>query len=170
MLEVPPEDAAMSRRFPRFVACTAMVALLLAGCGGGPVRRVSEPAASIQQLTVRVDGRWDVQLRLDNFSSVPMRFGATDIQIAFDNGPAGTVLTQPQISIGPESADVVNATITPTAGGRARIATALADGRSLAYTLGGSVDAAPEDGKSRSYKIKRDSALTPVPGLPGVLR
>ena len=147
------------------------VAFLLAGCGSnGPVRRVSEPAASIQQLTVRTDGHWDVQLRLDNFSSMPMRFTAINIQIAFDNGTAGNVQAQPQISIGPESADVVSTTLTPTADGRARIATALADGRSLNYTLGGSVDAAPENGKPRTYKIERSSALTPVPGLPGVLR
>lgn len=160
----------MRRRSAWTAALLAMVVCMLAACGGGSVKRISEPAASIQQLTVRADGRWDVQLRLDNFSSVPMRFTATNIEIVFDNGAAGSVQTQPQISIGPESADVVNATISPTADGRARIATALADGRSLNYTLGGSVDAAPEDGKSRTYKIKRDSALTPVPGLPGVLR
>ena len=154
----------------RAVLLTMAVALL-ASCGSdGPVRRVSEPAASIQQLTVRADGSWDVQMRLDNFSSVPMRFNATNIEIAFDNGAAGSVQAQPQISIGPESADVVTTTITPTAGGRARIATALADGRSLNYTLGGNVDAGPADGKSRTYTIKRESSLTPVPGLPGVLR
>jgi hypothetical protein len=160
----------MSRHVSWTAAWIATVALLLSGCGSGPVRRVSEPAASIQQLTVRADGRWDVQLRLDNFSSVAMSFNATNIQIAFDNGAAGSVQAQPQISIGPESADVVSTTITPTADGRARIATALADGRGLNYTLGGSVDAAPENGTSRTYKVKRNSALTPVPGLPGVLR
>ena len=154
----------------RFFAIAAL-ALLFAGCGsGGPVRRISEPAASIQQLTVRADGQWDVQLRLQNYSSIPMRFAATNIQIAFDNGAAATVQAQPQLSIGPESADVFVATISPLAEGRARIATALADGRSLNYTLGGTVDAGPEDGKPRSYKIKLNSALTPVPGLPGVLR
>ena len=46
----------------------------------------------------------------------------------------------------------------------------LADGRGLNYTLGGSVEAGAEDGKPRSYKIERKSALAPVPGLPGVLR
>ena len=160
----------MSRRSAWIAALLALVTFVLAACGAGPVRRVSEPAASIQQLTVRADGQWDVQLRLDNFSSVPMRFTTTNIQIAFDNGAAGSLQTQPGISIGPESADVVNATISPTADGRARIATALADGRSLNYTLSGSVDAVPEDAKSRNYKIKRESALTPVPGLAGVLR
>ncbi len=160
----------MSRRANWITALLVSVVLPLAGCGGGPVRRVSEPAASIQQLTVRADGQWDVQLRLDNFSSVPMQFTNTDIQITFDNGAAGSLQTQPGISVGPESADVANATITPTADGRARIATALADGRSLNYTLSGSVDAAPDGANSRKYKIKRDSALTPVPGLAGVLR
>ena len=158
---------------PRFLRNIAGIAtlLLLAGCGsGGPVRRISEPAASIQQLTVRADGLWDVQVRLNNYSSVPMRFSATNIQVAFDNGAAATLVAQPQIAIGPESADVFTATATPLPEGRARIATALADGRSLNYTLGGTVDAGPEDGKSRSYKIKLRSALTPVPGLPGVLR
>lgn len=160
----------MSRRTSCIAALLALVACTLGACGSGPVRRISEPAASIQQLTVRADGQWDVQLRLDNFSSVPMRFTTTNIQVAFDNGAAGSVQTQPDISIGPESADVVNATVSPTADGRARIATALADGRSLNYTLGGNVDAAPQDAKVRTYKIKRESALTPVPGLAGVLR
>ena len=148
----------------------AALALLLAGCAGSPVRRISEPAASIQQLTVRADGQWDVQLRLQNYSSVPMRFTATSIQVAFDNGAAATVQAQPQLSIGPESADVFTATLTPLPAGRARLANALADGQGLNYTLGGTVDAGPEDGKSRSYKIERKSALSPVPGLPGVLR
>lgn len=148
----------------------AAAVLALAACGGGPVRRVSEPAAGIQQLTVRADGRWEVVVRLDNFSSVPMRFASTRLDIAFDNGTAATLQAQPAISIGPESADVFTATLTPLPAGRARIATALADGRGLNYTLAGTVDAGPEDGKSRSYKIERKSALNPVPGLPGVLR
>ena len=155
---------------PRFAWIAALL-LLLAGCGrGGPVRRISESAASLQQVSVRADGRWDVQVRLDNFSSVPMRFSAATIQVALDNGAAATVQAQPQITIGPESADVFTATVTPLAEGRARIATALADGRSLAYTLAGTLEAGPEDGGPRTYTIKRTSALTPVPGLPGVLR
>ncbi len=148
----------------------AAAVLALAACGGGPVKRVSEPAAGIQQLTVRADGRWDVVVRLDNFSSVPMRFSSAKLEVAFDNGAAASVQAQPAISIGPESADVFTATLTPLPAGRARIATALADGRGLNYNLVGTVDAGPEDGKSRSYKIERKSALNPVPGLPGVLR
>jgi hypothetical protein len=153
----------------RIVLIVAAV-LALAACGGGPVRRVSEPAAGIQQLTVRADGRWDVVVRLDNFSSVPMRFTNARLDIAFDNGAAATVEAQPGISIGPESADVFTATLSPLPAGRARLANALADGQGLNYNLVGTVDAGPEDGKSHSYNIERKSALTPVPGLPGVLR
>lgn len=151
-------------------ALIAAIVLALTACGGGPVKRVSEPAAGIQQLTVRADGRWDVVVRLDNFSSVPMRFTNANLDIAFDNGAAAKLQAQPGISIGPESADVFTTTLTPLPEGRARLATALADGRGLNYTLGGTVEAAPEDGKARTYKIERKSALAPVPGLPGVLR
>ena len=42
----------------RFGVAALLVAAAIAGCGGGgPVKRVSEPAASIQQLTVRPDGQ-----------------------------------------------------------------------------------------------------------------
>ena len=151
-------------------ALIATAVLALASCGGGPVKRVSEPAAGIQQLSVRADGRWDVVVRMDNFSSVPMRFSDANLDIAFDNGAAAKLKAQPGISIGPESADVFTATLTPLPEGRARLATALADGQGLNYTLGGTVGAGPEDAKSRNYKIERKSALAPVPGLPGVLR
>ena len=154
----------------RRLASFAALAFLLAACSGAPVRRISEPAASIQQLTVRDDGRWDVALRFNNFSSVAMRFDSTALEIAFDNGSAARLDLQPGLEVAPESADVHTATISPTPAGRARLATALADGRGLSYTLSGSVDATPQDGKRKTWKIKRESALSPVPGLPGALR
>lgn len=154
----------------RTFAATAALVLLLASCGSGPVRRVSEPAASIQQLSVRADGNWDVQLRLQNYSSVAMRFDKTSLEIAFDNGAAARLDVQPNLDVSPESADVYSATTTPLPSGRARIATALADGHGLTYTLRGSVEATPQGGKPKSWDIKRDSALSPVPGLPGALR
>ena len=156
----------MSFRF----ASIAVLALLFTACSSGPVRRISEPTASLQQVTVRADGGWDVQLRLQNYSSVAMRFDKTALGIVFDNGNAARLDLQPRLEVGPESADVVNATINPLPAGRARIASALADGRGLSYTLRGTVDAAPLDGKPKTYDIKRDSALSPVPGLPGALR
>ena len=156
----------MIRRFALFATLFA----LLTACGSGPVRRVSEPAASIQQLTVRADGRWDVQLRLNNFSSVAMRFGSARLEIALDGTPAAKVDANMGLEVGPESADVFTTTVSPLPEGRARIATVLADGRGVDYRLTGSLQAGPLDAGQRDYPIKRDSALSPVPGLPGVLR
>lgn len=147
-----------------------MCALLLSACSSGPVRRVSEPAASIQQLSVRADGSWSVDLRIENFSSIPMRFDAVGLAMTVGGEAAGTLQGQPALTIGPESADIATLTLTPSSAARIAIAGALADNRGVAYTLNGTITAAPDDGKVRSYDFKRNSALSPVPGLPGVLR
>jgi hypothetical protein len=155
----------------RFAASIVVLcSLFLVACGGGPVRRVSEPAASIQQLTVRADGTWAIELRINNFSSVPMRFDNVGLALVVGAEPAGTVQGQPAITIGPESADIATLTLAPSSAARIVVADALAARRTLSYTLKGNVDAAPEDGKARSYAIERSSSLNPVPGLPGVLR
>lgn len=153
-----------------FSAALLLSCAMLAGCGGGPVRRVSEPAASIQQLTVRADGSWSVDLRINNFSSVPMRFDRVTLAVSVGGEPAGTLQGQPALGIGPESADVATLTLVPTSAARIVVADALGSRRALAYTLAGSIEATPEQGKPRSYDIERSSTLTPVPGLPGVLR
>ena len=158
----------MTRLTPAIAAL--MLAALLSACAGGPVRRVSEPAASIQQLTVQADGGWSVALRLDNFSSLPMRFDAVALAIEVDGVAAGTLAGTAGITIGPESADVAEFRATPTAEARLRIADALAARRSVAYTLAGTVTATPEDGRQRTFDVDRDRALSPVPGLTGVLR
>ena len=147
-----------------------LCALLLAGCATGPVRRVSEPAARIQQLTVGADGNWSAQVRIENFSSIPMRFDALELALSVGDNAAGTLTAQPALSIGPESADVVTVALTPQAAAKLAVADALAGGRNVDYTLKGTLDATPDEGKRRSFKFERSSALSPAPGLPGVLR
>ena len=157
----------------RVVAGWSMVVLLalLAACSSGPPRRVSEPAASIQQLTVQADGRWSSELRLQNYSSIPMRFENASFAFNVGGEDAGTLAAQPGLTIGPESADVITVAFDPSANARLLLAGMLADGRGIGYRLDGTVSAAPADrGKARDYKTKRDSQLSPLPGLPGVLR
>lgn len=151
-------------------AGTLLMASLLAGCSSGPVRRVSEPSAQIQQLTVRADGRWAVDLRIENFSSIPMRFDSVDLALSFGDSQAGHVTAQPALSIGPESADVVTAVFTPQAAAKLVVADALASGRSIAYTLEGTIAATPDEKRQRTFEVKRSSQLNPAPGLPGVMR
>ncbi len=151
-------------------ASLLLLCAALAACSSGPVRRVSPPAASIQQLTVNADGSWSVDLRLQNYSSIPMRFTSATLAITVSDQPAGTLQGAPQISIGPESADVVTLPFKPTVEARIVVADALAGRRPLAYALKGTLDAVPEEGKSRTFDIKSNNTLNPVPGLDGVLR
>ena len=143
----------------------------LAACGsGGPSKRVSEPSASIQQLTVRPDGQWSVDLRLDNFSSVPMRFDGVSMTVTIGGEPAGTLAGNPGLSIGPESADVATLAFAPASPAKIVVADALSGRRSVAYALEGSITATPDGGKPRTFTFSHGSALNPAPGLPGVLR
>lgn len=144
--------------------------LVLASCASGPPRRVSEPAASIQQLSVRADGSWSVDLRIQNYSSVPMRFDAIRLPLTVAGQDAGVLQGTAGISIGPESADVVSLAHAPGVGAKLALADALAAGRGVEYSFEGALTAAPEDGKAREFEVERDSALSPVPGLAGVLR
>ena len=159
----------MGRRF--LVVTVALAALLVTACSSGPVRRVSEPAASIQQLAVQADGSWSISLRLQNYSSIPMRFDALDLELSVDGQPAGRLRDDPALEIGPESADVISVQMQPDSSARMLLADALAAGRGIGYALDGRIDAAPADrGSTRNYAVKRKSALSPTPGLPGVLR
>ena len=89
----------------RLAMAALMLPLLLGACGSsGPVRRVSEPSANIQQLSVRADGSWSVDLRIDNFSSVPMRFDGISLAMTIAGEQAGTLQGRPALAIGPETA------------------------------------------------------------------
>lgn len=161
----------MQRWMVRVMAVAlAVVVLSVAGCAIGPVRRVSEPSASIQQLTVGADGRWTIELRLQNFSNVPMRFDRVALALRTGGEAAGELRAEPALTIGPESADTAVVTLTPQAGARIAVAGALADRRSLEYVLEGTLSAGANDKKARDYKLDRSSVLSPVPGLPGTLR
>ncbi|QCU72664.1 LEA type 2 family protein [Luteimonas yindakuii] len=145
--------------------------LFLIACGGGQVRRISEPTASIQQLTVAEDGDWSVVLRLQNYSSIPMRFDGLRLDLAIGDTAAGTLEAAPALQIGGESVDITTLALVPSVQARLLIADALASGRGVSYVLEGTITAAPADrGGAREYRIRRPGSLGPAPGLPGVLR
>lgn len=149
---------------------SAIALLALAGCASGPVRRVSEPSAQIQQLTVRADGGWDVQLRLQNYSSIPMRFDRVRLALTAGGEAAGDLVAAPAVDIGPESADIVAATMQPSTAAKLAVADALAARRAVDYQLKGEIVATPEKKSPQTFDVEHRSALNPAPGLPGVLR
>lgn len=158
--------AVRGMRWTVWLVCVAM----LAACASGPVRRVSEPSAKIQQLTVKADGSWAADLRIENFSSINMRFDAVQLTLKVAGEDAGALAVQPTVTIGPESADVVSVVITPAVAAKLAVADALAGNKSLAYTLAGNMTVTPDEQRQREFKIERSSVLSPAPGLPGVLR
>jgi len=149
-----------------------LIVLLISACTrSGPVRRISEPAASIQQLSVGADGHWSLELRLQNFSSIQMRFGKISLAVRIGDVDAGQLDSDTALSVGPESADVLTVAMTPSPDARLLLADALARGRGVSYRIEGTLEVSPHDrDKARSYGIRRDSTLNPTPGLPGVLR
>lgn len=158
------------RRYYTWISL-ALVAAVLAACASGPVRRVSEPAARIQQLAVQADGSWDVTLRLQNFSSIPMQFDSVELGLAIAGQDAGTMHASPDLWIGGETADVVMISFAPSSAAKLAVADALASRRTVEYTLEGVITATPEEGRQRRFEPDpRSSALSPAPGLPGVLR
>lgn len=139
----------------------------LAACSHAPRKVVNPPRASIQQLQVRGDGSWQLDLRLQNFSNVPTAFASVHAQLAFGGQDAGAIDVAPGIRVGPESADVISVTVRPALGGKLAVATALAAGQSQRYSLKGTIVTTEPKG---SYPFDFESSLNPAPGLPGVMR
>ena len=93
----------------------ALSTLLLAACSSGPVKRVSPPQASISQLTVLADGQWQLELRLQNFSTMAMRFDSVQLDLRNEQELLARLEAQPAFSVGAESGDLHRLTVQPTA-------------------------------------------------------
>jgi len=141
---------------------------VIAACSGGGIRKqINPPRASIQQLTVQADGRWALSMRLQNFSNVPTSFESVTAKLVLADQEAGTITLTPAITVGPDSADVISTTLTPTLGAKLVVASALASGQSARYSLSGKIVTGTPKG---NYDFTFESTLNPAPGLPGVMR
>ena len=157
--------------FRRPVAILALCALFLpvAACGGRGMdqKQINPPRASVQQLTVLANGQWRLVLRLQNFSNRATKFEGVTASLKFGDQDAGAVAVTPYIDVGPQSADTVEAVVTPALEGKLAVASALSAGQSIRYRIAGQIDTTQRDG---DYDFEYESTLNPAPGLPGVLR
>lgn len=149
----------------------AALALLLlavvAGCASGPPKRVFPPQASLQELRVQPDGQWVASIRIQNFSTVPMRFSRLEATLAVNGAEAARISLDPGLSVGPGSNELVQHVFTPAAGPKAAVDQALASRRAVRYQLTGRI-ASSEPATDHPFEYQ--SALDPVPGLTGILR
>jgi hypothetical protein len=169
MLGRDPVRTYLMRRTIRLLAplCLLLAATLLAACAGGPKRIINPPRASVQELAVQNDGQWRLSMRLQNFSNVPTGFADVDAMLEVGGQAGFPVRLQPAIVVGPESADVAVLTLVPPAAAKTAVAAALAEGRSVRYRITGKIVTSDPRG---SFRFEYDSALSPVPGLAGVMR
>jgi hypothetical protein len=153
------------RKLP--VAVLLLMAILLSACTSGPPKRVFPPQASLQELRVAADGQWVVQIRIQNFSSVAMNFSQLQARLDVGGQQAAALDFDPNLSVGPASIEVVQYTLTPSAGAQAAVAEALNSRRAVRYQLSGRILSREP---STDHPFDFQSALNPVPGLAGVLR
>lgn len=132
-----------------------LVSLLLAACGGGPVKRVSPPTASVQELQVRPDGSWRLLVRVQNFSNVEMTFSAIDARLEIEGADMAGVTLPLKLDIPGSSVDVFETIVMPTPGANPGTS-------DFAYRLHGRMETSEPKG---DFKFERKSRLTPVPGL-----
>jgi len=135
--------------------------MAIAGCYGER-KNVFPPRASIQQLTSNPDGSWSLKLRLQNFSNISMTFAHVDGKLQVGGVDAGSIALTPNLRIGPESADVIDATLAATPSARAKLGNG-----NVQYVLVGRISTS-EPKRDEPYEFS--SQLSPVPGLPGVFR
>lgn len=132
---------------------------ILAACGGGPVKRVHPSTASIQQLTVQPDGRWKLDVRIQNFSTMSMRYSALNASVIVAGTDVGEIAITPNMDIVGNGGDVVEATLKPSA--------KLPASGDFAYTLKGRIETSEP---KESFPFERSSRLSPVPGVANTYR
>lgn len=128
---------------------------LLSACSSGPVKRISPPTASVQELSMAADGQWQLSLRLQNFSNVPMTFDRLDAILTINGEEAGRIESALNLDIPGGNADIFQAGLTPSQ-------TLPTLSGQLAYELKGHIRSSDP---KKSYPFERSSQLMPAPGL-----
>ena len=83
-----------------------LLCLLLAACASGPPKRIYPPQARVQELQQQADGSISLQLRVQNFSTIAMRFSRLQLQLVLGDAEAVSIDVDPALAIGPGSADL----------------------------------------------------------------
>lgn len=157
------------RSLPAFFRSLPMFLLLvavLAGCSGAPPRRIFPPELSLQELRIADSGDWTLVLRVRSFSTVPMQLEQISGSIRFADTPSTPLTARLDRSITPNSVELFELGLSPNAETRAAVA-ALGGGGNLRYELLGELESSDPN---RDFEFEYRSALSPVPGLTGVLR
>jgi hypothetical protein len=164
----------------RLLRCIALVALAagLAACGP-PRKSVYPPTVTIQQMSVRPDGQWQLTLRIQNNSYTGMGFRSIDGALQIGDGVPVRLHADSKRDIPALSGDVVTLDVLPTPAMGQALAAVAAKGSagSLAYRISGRTNATPEQEqdddkpeKPRDFDFHGNDWLSPVPGISNTYR
>jgi hypothetical protein len=151
----------MIRLSCRAPVLAAIAAALLAACGG-PTHPINPPNASIQQLDVLPDGRWKVQIRLENFSDKTVHYTELKASLRVGGVAAAELALNPDIDIPGQNADIVETTLSASADAQKAFLADVKEPSGAPYELKGTINI-PAAGKE--FKFEHKSRLSPVPGI-----
>jgi hypothetical protein len=148
-----------------------LATVLLAACGGGRtqsglIRRINPPTAGIDGLSLQ-PAAVRVTVRLQNYSTIPMRYGAVEAAVRIDGRDAGLLRFVADIEVPGLSSDTVAAELSVDAATRGLLDAAAASGRPFDYALEGDIETVEPE---QRFDFKHESRLSPVPGRPGEFR
>ncbi|HEY8011370.1 MAG TPA: hypothetical protein VIE67_10265 [Rudaea sp.] len=142
------------------------VSALLASCGP-PTHPINPPNASIQQLDVLPDGRWKLQIRLENFSDKTVHYATLKASLRVSGLAAADLALNPDMDIPGENADIVETTLNAGADVQKAFLADAKESSGAPYELKGTINI-PAAGKD--FKFEHKSRLSPVPGIPNQYR
>ncbi len=141
-------------------------AALLASCGP-PLHPINPPNASIQRLEVLPDGRWKLQIRLENFSDKTVHYATFKASLRVSGLAAAEIALNPDMDIPGENADIVETTVAASADVRKAFLAEAREPSGAAYELKGTINI---PAANKDFKFEHKSRLSPVPGIPNQYR
>ena len=139
----------------------AVVLSSLASCGP-PLHPINPPSASIQQLDVLPDGRWKVQIRIENFSDKTQHYTTFKAELRVSGLPAADISLNPDLDIPGYNADIVETMLTPGADVGKAFASDVKQPNGAPYELKGMITIPAAD---KDFKFEHKSRLSAVPGI-----
>ncbi len=147
----------------RFALATlALLVFLLAACGSrGPKQRINPPTITMQELRFNDDGSCLLRIRIQNHSTVGMRYTSLRFdELRIDGRELAPLTTTPNLDVPPRTGEPFDHTFD--------CAGLTSNASELVYSVSGLASA--DQPRNTSFPFRFSSRMLPVPGLSGVYR